>query len=70
MTALDQWHRERLSAAAKAKLQVFEVVRRGAPGNEVLLEEAFREFVAELTADQLSILAEVLTELSTNRALH
>jgi len=70
MTALDQWHRERLSAAAKEKLHVFEVVRRGAPGNEVLLEEAFREFVAELTSHQVCILGEVLAELSADRALH
>lgn len=70
MAALDLWHREQLSAAAKEKLLRFEALRRAAPADDAVFEAAFETFVAELTPRQVSILSAVLEELSADQALH
>ena len=70
MAALDLWHRERLSDAAKEKLRVFEEIRRVAPGDEAKFDAAFRGFVAELTERQVRILNQLLAELNDDQALH
>lgn len=70
MTALDEWHRERLSASAQARLHDFEKIRAMTSVSDESLVQAFHRFVAELSTRQVRVLARVLDELEAHRAFH
>ncbi len=69
MSALDEWHREQLSAAARRKLGALEAIKHKMPTDSTQVDVAFRELVAELTPQQAEILGRVMDELDHGEGL-